>query len=182
MILKNCTYKEITEIFNRKRLIIFGVGDYFKYYVVEHLPNEVRGQVWHFVDNDPTITSISAWGLEYEVNRLESLRDEKNCIVLIASSNHMLDMYEQLDKLGLPDSVECYSFGLIMAASCGEEDVAIKKIFTDISRKERIPRKIHTFWFSGDEKPKEYQKCIDSWHRFCSDYEIIEWNCDNYNY
>lgn len=44
-----------------------------------------------------------------------------------------------------------------------------------------IPRKIHYCWFGQSEKPKLAQKCIESWKKFCPDYEIIEWNEDNFN-
>lgn len=44
-----------------------------------------------------------------------------------------------------------------------------------------IPQKIHYCWFGRGEKPKLAQKCIASWKKFCPDYEIIEWNEDNYD-
>lgn len=44
-----------------------------------------------------------------------------------------------------------------------------------------IPKKIHYCWFGGNEKPKSVQKCIDSWKKYCSDYEIIEWNESNFD-
>lgn len=44
-----------------------------------------------------------------------------------------------------------------------------------------IPKKIHYFWFGGNEKPKSVQKCINSWKKYCSDYEIIEWNETNFD-
>ena len=44
-----------------------------------------------------------------------------------------------------------------------------------------IPKKIHYCWFGRGEKPKLAQKCIASWKRFCPDYEIIEWNEDNFD-
>ena len=44
-----------------------------------------------------------------------------------------------------------------------------------------IPKKIHYCWFGGNEKPKSVKKCIDSWKKFCPDYEIIEWNESNFN-
>lgn len=44
-----------------------------------------------------------------------------------------------------------------------------------------IPKKIHFCWFGRGEKSKLTQKCIDSWHKFCPDYEIIEWNEDNFD-
>ena len=44
-----------------------------------------------------------------------------------------------------------------------------------------IPKKIHYCWFGRGEKPKLAQKCIASWKQYCPDYEIIEWNEDNFD-
>lgn len=44
-----------------------------------------------------------------------------------------------------------------------------------------IPKIIHYIWFGGNPKPEIIQKCIDSWHRFLPDYEIVEWNEQNYD-
>lgn len=44
-----------------------------------------------------------------------------------------------------------------------------------------IPKKIHYCWFGRGEKPKSVKKCIASWKKYCPDYEIIEWNEDNFD-
>ena len=44
-----------------------------------------------------------------------------------------------------------------------------------------IPKKIHYCWFGRGEKPKLARRCIASWKKFCPDYEIIEWNEDNFD-
>ena len=44
-----------------------------------------------------------------------------------------------------------------------------------------IPKIIHSCWFGRGEKPKLAQKCIASWEKYCPDYEIIEWNEDNFD-
>lgn len=44
-----------------------------------------------------------------------------------------------------------------------------------------IPKKIHYCWFGRGEKSKLVKKCIESWKRYCPDYEIIEWNEDNFD-
>ena len=44
-----------------------------------------------------------------------------------------------------------------------------------------IPKIIHYCWFGGKPKPKLAEKCIKSWKKFCPDYEIIEWNENNFN-
>lgn len=44
-----------------------------------------------------------------------------------------------------------------------------------------IPPKIHYCWFGRNELPSKAKKCIASWKRYCPDYEIIEWNEDNFD-
>lgn len=44
-----------------------------------------------------------------------------------------------------------------------------------------IPKTIHYCWFGGNPKPKLAQKCIKSWEKYCPDYEMIEWNEDNFD-
>lgn len=39
-----------------------------------------------------------------------------------------------------------------------------------------IPKIIHCFWFSGEEKPALMRKCLASWARFAPTFEIREWN------
>ena len=44
-----------------------------------------------------------------------------------------------------------------------------------------IPKIIHYCWFGRNPLPELAVKCIESWKRFLPDYEIKEWNEDNYN-
>lgn len=44
-----------------------------------------------------------------------------------------------------------------------------------------IPKVIHYCWFGRNPKPKLAEKCIKSWKKYCPDYEIIEWNEDNFD-
>lgn len=44
-----------------------------------------------------------------------------------------------------------------------------------------IPKIIHYCWFGGNTMPKLTIKCIDSWKKYCPDYEIICWNEENYD-
>lgn len=43
-----------------------------------------------------------------------------------------------------------------------------------------IPKKVHYCWFGG-EKPDAVKECIESWHHILTDYEIVEWNQDNFD-
>ena len=44
-----------------------------------------------------------------------------------------------------------------------------------------IPKVIHYCWFGKGEKPEIVNKCIESWQKILSDYEIIEWNEENFD-
>ena len=44
-----------------------------------------------------------------------------------------------------------------------------------------IPKKIHYCWFGKGQKPDIVNKCIQSWRKILSDYEIIEWNEENFD-
>ena len=44
-----------------------------------------------------------------------------------------------------------------------------------------IPRIIHYCWFGRNPKPELGINCIDSWKKYCPEYEIIEWNEDNFD-
>lgn len=43
-----------------------------------------------------------------------------------------------------------------------------------------IPKIIHYCWFGG-EKPERVKECIESWHNVLPDYEIREWNQNNFD-
>lgn len=45
----------------------------------------------------------------------------------------------------------------------------------------KIPYVIHYFWFGGGSKPDSVLRCIESWKKFCPDFEIKEWNEENYD-
>ena len=44
-----------------------------------------------------------------------------------------------------------------------------------------IPKIIHYCWFGRGEKPEIVKRCIQSWENVLTDYEIIEWNEDNFD-
>lgn len=44
-----------------------------------------------------------------------------------------------------------------------------------------IPKTIHYCWFGRNPLPPLAKKCIASWKKYCPDYEIIEWNEDNFD-
>ena len=44
-----------------------------------------------------------------------------------------------------------------------------------------IPKVIHYCWFGKNDLPEMAKKCIDSWRKYLPEYEIKEWNEDNFD-
>lgn len=44
-----------------------------------------------------------------------------------------------------------------------------------------IPKIIHYCWFGGNPLPEDVKKYIATWRKFCPDYEIKEWNENNFD-
>lgn len=44
-----------------------------------------------------------------------------------------------------------------------------------------IPKIIHYVWVGGNPKPKNIQRCMKTWRKHLQDYQIIEWNEENFD-
>lgn len=44
-----------------------------------------------------------------------------------------------------------------------------------------IPKKIHYCWFGGNPLPEDVKRYIESWKKYCPDYELIRWDESNYD-
>lgn len=44
-----------------------------------------------------------------------------------------------------------------------------------------IPKIIHYVWVGGNPKPKNIQRCLKTWQKHLQDYQIIEWNENNFD-
>lgn len=44
-----------------------------------------------------------------------------------------------------------------------------------------IPKVIHYCWFGRNPLPDSALKCIESWKKYLPDYEIVQWNEDNFD-
>ena len=44
-----------------------------------------------------------------------------------------------------------------------------------------IPKTTHYMWFGGNPLPESTKKYIESWKKFCPDYEIKQWDETNFD-
>ncbi len=171
----------IHEIGQRK-IILYGTGGFFRDYVSCSFPMEWAEQVAYAIDKFNYGQVVSVRGKEIAVYQVEKIKEETNCIVMLTSSTVLYEMYEQLQSLQLGENIHCYAYPFILIKSAGKSNPEYERIIFCKNGQDKIVKTIHSFWFSGDKKPREYQKCMESWKRICPDYEIKEWNLTNYDY
>lgn len=183
LVLKNCSVHDFKKESVKRRIIPFGVGSWFKALEAEEL-SFLAEQCPYAIDNAGIKSKVILQGKIIPVYTPDRLKSEKECIVLLISPVFMYDMYMQLDRMNLEGNITCYGFPFMtITETYNLSDQFLEKVLRDNSKhiETSIPRILHGFWFSGAEKPKQYQQCFESWSKFCPSYEIREWTTTNYD-
>lgn len=182
MRLYNGTVDDFTKQIGQRKIVLYGAGSYFRDYVSDGFPKEWLGYVDYVIDSSKHGNMVSIREKKIPVYNVEKVKEETDCVIMLTSSTVMYEMYEQLESMRLGEDVICCAYPLILAKTTGKSSLDLENIIFTNKGVDRIQKVIHSFWFSGEKKTTEYQKCIDSWKKVCPDYEIKEWNLDNYDY
>lgn len=184
----DCDYSAFKQKVLDKKVVLFGASTGWDYYlsVLPSLREDVLGRVCFIVDNDISKINKTCMiaGREFAIKNPDSLRECENIVILITVRfRYFQAICDQLLSYGLPDNIECFALQLLYETKDGGKGVdnSCVSSYFKVHSDEKIPAKIHSFWFSKDEKPKSYKKCIESWKRFCPEFEIYEWNSENYD-
>lgn len=183
MVLKNCRYSELAEKIKveNSRIVIYGAGMIGQIVVPYFIRSfALEEYVECYVDRDSRKQGryVKIGSCRYKICSPECLGLLSKHMVLLLTNSKFYPVIEFLDRIQIPDSVECYIVPLIQLLETEEqENVQIGKLVSE----QMIPRKIHYCWFGGKEMPEFLRRCMDTWRRHCPDYELICWNEDNYD-
>lgn len=184
MILKSGSFAEMAENIKKenKEIIIFGAGVIGTIIMPEILHSfGLSDFVGGYIDNDK-----SRWGekirTRYSNNVVYSpdiLRDKwKNTVVLLTISRYA-DVINQLKEMECTAEMVCYIVPMMLIYGFqGEKDGSVIKEY----QKQIIPKRINYIWLGKKEIPYRLRKCMESWEKYCPDYEIVQWNEDKYNF
>lgn len=102
--------------------------------------------------------------------------------VLLITTIHFPEIIEMLDGEEKLRDIECYLYNMLLIEQHDYDrlNIAIPEKIS-IYQERRIPKVIHYCWFGGRPIPQQYRRWMESWKRYCPDYEIVEWNEKNYN-
>ena len=137
------------------------------------------------VDNDITLnnTCFESNNNSLRVYKWEKLfeANDRKCVLLLTPYN-VSSMIEQIENDSRFDEFDVYVYEYMKSLQWDLDRKRESYIHYNITDgdKIKIPKRIHYFWFSNDPYPEKVRQCIDSWKRYCPDYEITRWGLDNY--
>lgn len=167
------------------QIIFFGAGKRLEMCGRTFQGTEAWDKVNYVVDNDEKKqnTEVTVWGKKLKVISLKELKEKQyGDYVIVITCGQYEEIQQQLEGDCVLKNVDYYCFSHLMMANW-EEDALQKEIPSDIriSKELLIPKTIHYCWFGGNPLPDQYKVWMESWHKFCPDYQIIEWNESNYD-
>lgn len=183
MRLRCCSFSEmIGDISdNGKNIVMFGAGAIGRITAPEILKEyDALKYLDCYLDNDS-----SKWGQyveldskHYEIKNPGYLNQcSKNTAILINISR-FAEVKEQLDRMESTAHMVAYVMPMMCIHNlCMSESKGTPRI----CKRPLIPKIINYMWLGKKTIPDVLLRCIDSWKKYCPDYEIREWNEENYD-
>lgn len=105
----------------------------------------------------------------------------KTCAIVITCKNFN-PVIDDFEKDAILNQIDFYCLAYFQLFE-QEKSSLSKTVPTNLKmyKEAVIPKTIHYCWFGGSSMPDQYKIWIESWHKFCPDYEIKEWNESNYD-
>lgn len=177
------TYENIAKkVKNENRyIVIYGagmIGQTLLPYIISKY--ELCDNLLFYIDGDTRKQNsfISIGEKRYAINGQEYLRRlPVDTIVLVTNSNYS-PIVEMLDEIEELHSTEGYIIPILQILNMRSSR---KQYTAETGMEQLIPKKIHYCWFSRKAMPEYLLMCIESWRKFCPDYEIVRWDEDNYD-
>jgi len=166
---------------NNSRIIMFGAGAIGQVTTPEILKNHnLLSYVECYLDNSEAKwgSYIEVCGNSYEVKSPLYLESCPSNTVILLNISRFPDVIRQLEGMVSTENMTCFVMPMMLIHNfCSD----ISKGRVTISEDPLIPKKLHYMWLGRKVLPDNLKKCIESWKKYCPDYEIIEWNEDNYD-
>lgn len=164
-----------------KKIVMWGIGLIGRIIAPEILSDlDLWNRVECYVDND-----AAAWGDEIKVRNKsfavyppEHISTYIDDAVLLINISRFSEVIRQADSILRTAEMECFIMPMLLVHNYCLTGSEGDPVFTETAK---IPKKLHYMWMGGKTIPAHIQNCMDSWKRYCPDYEIIEWNEHNYD-
>lgn len=169
---------------NSEGIVCYGTGKRFQRYVEFVKQNSIlRDKLLYCVDKDSSKQGsvINIGTKNVSIYSIDYLNNEKDIVLLITNERYDKVLKELRQKRELR-GMKFFCFSYLLAEV--KEENALKKMLPNRIRlydEPLIPKTIHYCWFGGKSLSDKYRTWMESWKKYCPDYEIIEWNEENYD-
>ena len=184
MLLNNFSWDKLQYDLSKKHIIFFGAGGALQTTVnfICRIDKTYAKNIKYIVDND-----AEKWGKDIYIfekavkiispDKLSAIYNQG--YIVIITTQFVEEIIKQLSSYSNLKEAEIYFYDDIKICVC-QQEFKIPKTFKRDTR-QRIPKILHYCWFGRNKLPDDYVKWMESWRKYCSDYEIIEWNENNYD-
>jgi len=167
-------------------IAIWGSGNYC-HEMLDTMGSEICKKISLIIDNDKNKQGKKVYAYTSEIEIVsfysfcqKSLKLSKCCILICV--HHYSSIIEQIESSNIASllPVFCYKS---MKAKFIENEVLCKKLPLNMKRTTDrvIPKTIHYCWFGKNQIPSKNLEYIESWKKYCPDFQIIRWDESNYD-
>ncbi|MCR5673644.1 MAG: hypothetical protein K6F87_08030 [Lachnospiraceae bacterium] len=177
------TFNEYFESLKTKDIICWGSGKHFRNITCPFLCKSGLIENLKGFTGTRGKKTVEISGRSYDTFGKEELagKDSDKTVILVAVNGYR----EILSQIG--SDVRLAGFEVVPSVYLESlyEDMlllSVNKPPMNYRKNDRpmIPKIIHAIWFSDDPMPELYKRCLKSWEKHASDYEIKIWNMETY--
>lgn len=164
-----------------KNIIVYGAGvigqTVAPYWLHEFCLDD---KVLCYVDADANKhgKTVPLTGREAPITSLDTFDRVKDDTIILVTVSAFEPVAAALEKIPTLAGAEVYFLPVMLverAHSLKSEGIV------KTSEEQLIPKKINYCWFSGNPIPDTLKRCMETWEKFCPDYEIVRWDESNYD-
>ncbi len=168
----DCNVNEFIQRNREKKVYCYGIGKQFECFVRKIHDIEICGLIDGDVSKQNTVKRVG--NRQLKISSIETYvkkyTRDKIIVITTAFANQVVEVLDSYKEL---TDMDCYVYMLMESFM---ESVSSP---VEYPKQKRIPKKIHYCWFGSKTLPGEFEKNIDSWKKFCPDYEIVRWDESN---
>jgi len=174
----NCNIDEFILLTKQKTVVCYGTVSYLQELCIRFKDYGLLHNIDYVIDDIAGGKTIDLDGIQKPFMTFKCFlaqNSEKDYAMFFSDLKSLVD-FMRTDNI-VPKNIMIF-VGNFMAHNPPIYNLPESDLETGSSR---IPKILHYCWFGGNDFPQLYKNCINSWKIFCPDYEIIEWNENNYD-
>lgn len=167
---------QLNILMKNKRIICWGIGNYFRAFIDSCLSNEETYNLVYLIDNAPDMQNSYRKVNEKQIPVIsfqEYLKHRCEDDLIIITTVHYKKIIAQVNASDRKISFIPYA---LVQHGRNERNCILRREDTM-----QIPAKIHYCWFGRNEIPLKDREYIAGWEKLCPKYEIVCWNEDNFD-